>query len=95
MKLAHTALTSTQTTEQTGRQDGAKLKKALKDFEAVFMGQILKEMRKTIPKGGLFASGPQENMMRDLLDEQWARELASGPGMGLAESLYRQMQTHS
>lgn len=68
------------------------LKKAIQGFEAFFLGQILKDMRKTVPEGGLFGNSPEEGMMRDLLDEEWATQLAQGRGIGLAQVLYRQLQ---
>ncbi|PKL75949.1 MAG: hypothetical protein CVV27_12755 [Candidatus Melainabacteria bacterium HGW-Melainabacteria-1] len=68
------------------------LKKAVQDFEAFFVGQIMKDMRKTVPESGLFGQGPEEGMMRDLLDEEWAKQLATGRGIGLAQVLFRQMQ---
>lgn len=96
MKIAETVITSKQEVSPTDKKEQMALKKALKDFEAVFMGELMKDMRRTIPKGGLFGQNPQEDMMRDLLDEEWSQELAlSGHGLGLADSLYRQMQRHT
>lgn len=69
------------------------LQTAVKDFEALFLGHMMKAMRQTIPEGGLFGHQPQEQMMRDLLDEEWGREIASGRGIGLAQALLRQLQS--
>ncbi|MBF2053602.1 MAG: rod-binding protein [Candidatus Sericytochromatia bacterium] len=74
-------------------QPDAGLQTAVQDFEALFVGQVMKAMRQTVPEGGLFGHQPQEQMMRDLLDEEWGREIASGRGMGLAQVLYRQLQS--
>ena len=81
-----------QATQQTLGRKINELKKAIQDFEAFFLGHILKEMRKTVPEGGLFGNSPEEGMMRDLLDEEWANQLAQGRGIGLAQVLYRQLQ---
>lgn len=65
---------------------------AVKDFEAILLGQMMKDMRHSIPDSGLLGGGSQEEMMRDLLDEEWTRQLAQGRGIGLAQVLLRQLQ---
>ena len=77
---------------ETQKKEEKKLRTAVQEFEAFFLSQLLKEMRKTIPDGGLFEDDTQkEKIYNDLLDEDMSRYLAKGKGMGLAESLYRQM----
>jgi len=93
MKVESTALASGQIHVDTSQQ--ASIKKSAQDFEALFLGQIMKDMRRTIPEGGLFGNRPEEQMMRDLLDEEWGRQLAAGRGMGLAEVLFRQLQSET
>ncbi|HEY9843935.1 MAG: rod-binding protein [Candidatus Sericytochromatia bacterium] len=70
----------------------APLKKAIQQFESFFIAEMMKEMRKTVPDSGLFGHGQEENMMRDMLDEEWANQMANGRGIGLAKVLYRQLQ---
>lgn len=70
----------------------APLKKAIQQFESFFVGEIMKEMRKTVPDSGLFGHSQEEHMMRDLLDEEWAKQMANGRGIGLQQVLYRQLQ---
>lgn len=89
MMIESAALTSIQPESEPVKPQ---LKKAIQDFEAFFLGQIMKDMRKTVPEGGLFGNSPEEGMMRDLLDEEWATQLAQGRGIGLAQVLYRQLQ---
>ena len=50
-------------------RDGEKLKKACADFESIFISQMLKEMRRTVPKSGLLDGGGQQNMYLSLLDD--------------------------
>ncbi len=70
-----------------------RIKKAAQDFEAFFLTQIFKEMRKTLPEGGLFEAGPQEKMMLEMLDEKMSDHLAhQGSGIGLAQVLMHQLQ---
>ena len=68
----------------------AKLLKAAQEFEAFFVAQMLKQMRQAIPSSDpLHSRG--EDMFRDLLDDQVGRDVAQGQGVGLADTLYRQL----
>ena len=69
------------------------LRKAASDFEAIIFQKILKQMRDSIPKGGLFDGGQAEDIYRSMLDEQMAKAMSQskGKGIGLGEMLYQQM----
>lgn len=68
-----------------------KLKKACNDFEAIFVKQMLTTMRKSIPKGGLFESGYEQEMFQSMHDDELAKSIASGKGLGIADALYNQV----
>ncbi len=69
-------------------QQTKKLKKACKDFEAVFVYQMLKSMRKTIQKCDLFHGGQGEETYQSLMDMELSKEMADlGPG-SLSRLLY-------
>lgn len=69
----------------------AELRKAAQEFEAYFVQQLLSQMRKAIPSGGLLHSRG-EDMFRDMMDEQLGKDIAqSNHGFGLSDSLYRQL----
>ncbi len=68
----------------------ADLRKAAEEFEAYFVQQLMSQMRKAIPSGGLLHSRG-EDMFRDLMDEQLGKDIAQSHGFGLADSLYRQL----
>lgn len=73
-------------------QRRAALRQAAKEFESVFMYQVVKAMRQTVPKGGLVEKGEGEEMFEGMLDEEWARKLAGRGGpASLSEVLYRQL----
>ncbi len=66
---------------------------AVKDFEAFFLGHMFKEMRASLPEGGLFPESSESRMMQDMMDENMAEHLAhKGPGVGLAQVLMKQLQ---
>jgi len=72
-------------------EDRRKLRKAVQDFEAVFMHLLLREMRKTVPKVDLMGGGLTVEIYRDMMDEILSQKMAEGGGMGLGEMLYRQL----
>jgi len=61
---------------------------AAKQFEALFIQMMLKSMRDTVPKDGLFDSRPQQ-MYQGLYDQQLALNLAQGNGLGLRSLIER------
>ena len=65
-----------------------RLAKACADFEAIFVEQLFKTMRASVPKSGLVDSGRAEEIYTSMLDQQIAREMALGQGsLGLAQQM--------
>lgn len=67
--------------------DEAKLKKACQDFEAVFIGQIWKQMRASVPKEGMLHSKEQESYL-SMFDQELSVKMSQGGGIGLSDMLY-------
>lgn len=88
VESAAAAMAPVRTTEKTT----GSLKQAAQEFEAFFLNQMFKQMRQSMPAGGLFEPGPQEKMMLEMMDEQVAAQLSRGPGMGLSQVLLKQLQ---
>lgn len=66
-------------------------KEAAKQFEALFVQQMLKSMRDATPKGGML-DNDETRMYQSLLDQQMAMQLSSrAGGIGLAKVIERQM----
>jgi|GEM_PF-2342166 murein DD-endopeptidase MepM/ murein hydrolase activator NlpD len=69
----------------------AKLKQASRMFESYFLQQLMKEMRKTVGKGGLIGGGKGEEMFTDLMDQAQADRASAARSMGVADLIERQM----
>ncbi len=66
-------------------------KEAAKQFEALFVQQMLKSMRDATPKGGML-DNDETRMYQSLLDQQMAMQLSTrAGGIGLAKVIERQM----
>lgn len=71
----------------------AALEEVARQFESLFLSEMLKSMRKA---GDVFAEGnylnsSQSEFYRDMFDSQLSLTMAKGQGTGLAEALVRQL----
>ncbi|MBT9465794.1 flagellar assembly peptidoglycan hydrolase FlgJ [Hydrogenophaga sp.] len=72
-----------------GGNEKAALKEAAKQFESLFMRELIKSMREATQKSGLM-EGEGADLGTDLLDQQFAVQLSGLPG-GLSEAIERQL----
>lgn len=70
----------------------AKLHKVSSQLEGVFVQEMYKSMRSTVPSGGLFDGGTGEEMFTGMLDERIAADTPQHWKHGLSESIYRQLR---
>lgn len=68
------------------------LKEAAKQFEALFIYQMFKQMRETVSKDGLIEKSMGEEIFQGMLDQQISQKAAEGNGIGLAEMIYKQLK---
>lgn len=63
-------------------------KKVSQDFEALFVGMMMKSMRETVGKDTLTGGGHGEEVYRSMLDQEYANaSVKRGGGLGLAKVL--------
>jgi len=70
----------------------AKLHKVSTQLEGVFVQQMYKSMRATVPTGGLFDGGSGEEMFTGLMDDHMAADTPQKWKHGLSESIFRQLK---
>ena len=71
-----------------------KLKKVTQDFEAEFIGMMLKQVRKSMTgEKGLLGGSPESKQYGEMADEAIAQQLSKAGGLGLGKSLYKSLQT--
>jgi len=66
-----------------------RLREAAHEFEGVFVAQLFREMRATVPTDE--ESGSGQEVFLSMLDDTFAREMAGRSSGGLGEALYRQL----
>lgn len=80
---------STPVIKSPAAKSDKQLWKACQGFEALFMGYLVKSMERTLPQGSLSNSG----LPNIMFDQVMGSALSEGGGIGLAELLYRDLQS--
>lgn len=93
IRLQPTASQSTDTIGDKAPADSekAKIEQACRDFESLFVQQMMKQMRQTVPQDGLFSGGNAEKMYASMLDGEISKTVSEQRGIGLAPALIRQL----
>lgn len=81
----------TKTPEAQADRDAAKIRQQAREFESVFLTFLLKTMRRSVPESPTPAFGGGNRAYKDLLDEELARSVAKGRGIGLADLLVKDL----
>jgi peptidoglycan hydrolase FlgJ len=79
--------------KQVGEQAPAgtkEIEKAAGDFEAMLVGQMLKEMHKTVGKDGLLKSDDEETY-QEMYTDAISQEIAKGQGIGVKSVIMREL----
>lgn len=71
------------------------LKEACRDFEAIFIKQMLDSMKKTVPENSLMKSGMAEDIFEDMLYQEYASIISKSGDLGIAEMLYKQLSHYN
>ncbi len=82
---------------QPGRQAGAqpeasaapspRLLGVAREFEALLVEQMVREMRRTVPKTGLMGDSPGQELFNEMLDGEYVRLMTQNGGIGLGDYL--------
>ena len=67
------------------------LREATQQFESLFITQLMKAMRGTVPESKLMGSGNGQQLFREMLDQELAGRVAQSGGLGIGEMLYQQL----
>jgi flagellar protein FlgJ len=76
---------------QGADKKSASAAKVAKEFEALFVGMMLKGMRETVGTNSITGGGKGEEVYRSLLDQEYANVIAENGSLGLATMLEKQL----
>ena len=93
---------TTPETEETGyvpkntmtaeEREAKALREACEGFEAMFLSMMYKQMRATVPEGGLFGKKSNAmNIFEDMRDTELMNEISKSGGIGIADMMYKQL----
>ena len=68
--------------------------KAAKDYESVFISQMLGAMFSGIKSDGITGGGQGEEMFRSLIINEYGKSIAAQGGFGLADQMKAQLLNH-
>ena len=71
---------------------GDELVRAAREFETMFLSEMLAPMFESLDTEGLGGGGLGEQMFRPMLVERYAQAIAQAGGVGLADSLIQELQ---
>lgn len=84
-----------QPNQTTPEKRKAQIEKMSKEFESLLMAQLIKIMRRSVGKGGLFPEAPGSEIYSEMMDQEVARALSMDGGLGLARQLEDFFLKHS
>lgn len=67
------------------------VRKAAEEFESVFISQMLGHMFKDIGTDPMFGGGQAEGIYRDLLVDEYGKTMTRAGGIGIADTIERQL----
>ena len=79
------------TAPPAARDDVARLRETAKQLEGVFVAQLFKAMRETVPEDGLTHGGAGEEMFTGLLDERFSTQAPLQWRHGIGDALVKQL----
>ncbi len=72
-------------------KDDKELKKACQEFESIMLDMMYKQMKSTVMKSDLVEEEPGRDIFESMLDDELVEKASDAGGIGLADSLYKQM----
>jgi flagellar protein FlgJ len=69
----------------------AKLREAAHDLEGLFVAELFKAMRATVPEDGILSQAPGQDLFQGMMDDRIADLYAGRSQGGLGDALYRQL----
>ena len=81
--------TAAQSPQQTREHED--MRRAAEEFEAVFLSEMLAPMFDSLDTDGLGGGGMGEQIFRPMLVERYAESLSRAGGVGVADSILREL----
>lgn len=78
--------------QKNGKKSEREMQEAAGQFETMMIRQILKEMRKTVPKEGFDEESHATEMYTEIADDYLAQQLGASKSFGIADLIYADLK---
>jgi Rod binding domain-containing protein len=89
--VADAQLTRLRSAGATRPTDAREAKRVGREFEAMFVAQMLTPMFEALPTDGMFGGGHTEKIMRSFHIDALARSIVDQRGIGIADAVAREL----
>jgi flagellar protein FlgJ len=69
--------------------DAKKIKETSREFESLFIEQLFKSMRNTVPKDEWLNGGLKQDIFEDMLYSEYSKMISKSGGIGLGDMVYK------
>lgn len=76
---------------KTTNLDPAAAKTAAKQFESMFLSQMMQHMMEGVNTNPVFGGGKGEEMFKSVMVDEWAKKATAAGGIGLSAAIQRQL----
>ena len=83
------------TEKLSAQQENERLRQVAGEFEAIMMEQMMREMRKSIPKAELLGQAMGQEMFTEMLDGEFVRLMVERGGLGMRDSIAQSLEKKS
>ncbi len=106
MELGSESMFSARENMETGRieslgktnykgMDEKKIKETSSQFETLFIEQLFKSMRSTVPKDEWLNGGLKQDIFEDMLYSEYSKLISKSGGIGLGDMVYKFLISNS
>lgn len=67
------------------------IEKTAKEFESVFLSQMLSHMFEGLETDGMFSGGSAEKIYRSMMVNEYSKQISDGGGLGIADNVAQYM----
>lgn len=95
MKILESGAKASAPVDPQANETDRKLKELSKQFEGIFVNQMVSAMRKTVVHQGLVPESHAERIYQGMLDQEHAQKITETGELGLADLIYKHLKTQS
>lgn len=78
--------------DRNQKKTDKQMRETADQFEEIIIRQLLKEMRKTVPKEGILEDSHATEMYTDMVDDNLAKEMAEGRALGISDMVFADLK---